>query len=382
MTRVRSRLTDDRTFLLHGDLHNHSLFSDGDGDPERAFDQMRAAGLDFAALTDHASIPHHSIPSLDPSAYPDADALQRARNAPRSFDDAAWRRTAQLADAADDPGTFTAIRGFEWTEPWVGHANVWFSDSYHDVQDPGCITGFHEWLTTAEPTALFGYNHPGREPGRFGDFTYLPGLAGRMVALEAFNRFDDYLFAEWSPGRCSGLLECLDAGWRPGLIGVSDEHGPSYALRGKGRTGLWVREHSRAGVREALLARRSFAAREVGLCLDATLDGVRMGGELRRDVTSHRLEVDLTVGQEYAGSALQLQVLAAGTGGSPDVLALVEPRDGEPTIVEVESSVRHRWLLVRVADTGRPNAWRGARGHPGNSYAVAYASPWYAPADV
>ena len=57
-------------------------------------------------------------------------------------------------------------------------------------------------------------------------------------------------------------MQCLDAGWTPGLIGVTDEHGRDWGHpEGKGRTGLFVTELSRSGVREALSNRRSFAAR-------------------------------------------------------------------------------------------------------------------------
>ncbi|MGH3945742.1 MAG: hypothetical protein ACRDSI_11945, partial [Pseudonocardiaceae bacterium] len=42
------------TVLVHADMHNHTLLSDGAGDPEAAFPSMRDAGLDVAALTDHA----------------------------------------------------------------------------------------------------------------------------------------------------------------------------------------------------------------------------------------------------------------------------------------------------------------------------------------
>ena len=53
----RSRLEPAGPFLVIADLHNHTVLSDGRGDPEAAFQQMRHAGLDVAALTDHASIP-------------------------------------------------------------------------------------------------------------------------------------------------------------------------------------------------------------------------------------------------------------------------------------------------------------------------------------
>ena len=50
-----SRLTRG-TSLVHADLHNHTLYSDGDGDPARAFASMRSAGVDAAALTDLAAL--------------------------------------------------------------------------------------------------------------------------------------------------------------------------------------------------------------------------------------------------------------------------------------------------------------------------------------
>src|SRR3954454_25194435 len=285
---------------------------------------MREAGLDVAALTDHASIPREQREELGLHQYPDADALAVARMMPRSFDEEAWRRTGELAEIFDAPGAFTALRGFEWTEPWLGHVNVWFSDDWVGVDTPGSMAGLFAFLDEHEPKALFGYNHPGREGGRHEEFALPPGagsaLPTRMVGLEACNRADDYLFG--LGGAESALAACLDAGWRPGLIGCSDEHGSSFGLAGRGRTGLWVHEHSREGVREALSARRTFATREVGLRLDAMLDGVRMGGALPGDRAE--LSVDLA-GSGYEGRRVELQVLtsAAVTGGrSPEVAVL------------------------------------------------------------
>ena len=215
----RSRIRPHDAFLVVADLHNHTLLSDGRGDPERAFAQMRAAGLDVAALTDHASIPREQRDELGLHQYPDADALDVARHMPRSFDEAAWERTAELADEFDLPGVFTALRGFEWTEPWLGHVNVWFSDSYQHVDTPGSLGGLFTFLAEREQKALFGYNHPGREGGRHEEFaTPADGegtdvdsadLNARMVALEAFNRSDDYLFGLGGAG--SAIVACLDA---------------------------------------------------------------------------------------------------------------------------------------------------------------------------
>lgn len=380
----RSRLVDDG-WLVYADLHNHSLLSDGQGDPEQAFAQLRAAGLDVAALTDHASIPHHRLEDLGLEHYPDADALAIARMGSRGIDDAAWRRTAALADEHDVPGTFTAIRGFEWTEPWLGHVNVWFSGDYLPVTTPGQLSGLHEWLSHQEPDALFGYNHPGREPGRLHEFAgpdaaYVAAadatsLTTRMVALELFNRTFDFLFEGVRDGLASPIVACLDAGWRPGFIGSSDEHGRSYGLAGRGRTGLWVREHSRAGVREALLDRRTFATREQGLRFDATLDGVRMG----RDVDSagrHELRVDIA-DPAHDGARLDVALLVGDGAGLPAVAASSSVTCGEVAAMAVTVPPGSPWSFVRVADPAQRNTTPGPAGHPANARALAYGSPWW-----
>src|SRR6195952_4094783 len=43
-------------FCVAADLHNHTRFSDGRGNAAAAFASMRSAGLDVAALTDHANL--------------------------------------------------------------------------------------------------------------------------------------------------------------------------------------------------------------------------------------------------------------------------------------------------------------------------------------
>ena len=361
--RRRSRLRDG-VVLLHADLHNHTMLSDGAGDPRSAFARLRAAGLDVAALTDHASIPRASVPHLRPGDYPDADALRLARLPPASIDAAGWALSAELADAADQPGEFTAIRGFEWTEPYVGHANVWFSESERDVHTPGRVAGLHDWLADAEPAALFGYNHPGREPGRFDGFVLDPRLVERMVGLELFNRTYDFGTVD---GR-SPLVDCLGAGWRPGLLGVSDEHGRDYGLPGKGRTGLWARENTRAGVREALLARASFATREPGLLLDATLGGEPAGATVPGDGD---LELRVDVAGLDAARPPVLQLLAADPGGASRtvVVAETEAGAGEPVGLQVRGP-HPPWLVLRVVDR------RGGDG-PDGRRTVAYASPWW-----
>ena len=218
---------------MHADLHNHTLLSDGDGDPALAFDSMRSAGLDVAALTDHSTLSDHVLGDVL------ADLLPPEYQQFAGLTPAGWARTKQYADAANADGAFTAIRGFEWTEPLLGHVNVWFTEHYVDVLQAGVMTPLLEWLRRKPGLVLdggadgiAGFNHPGREPGRFEEFRYDPRVRDRMVSLEMFNRRDDYLFEGYADGRSSPLCACLDAGWRTGITGVTDEHGTDWGIPG------------------------------------------------------------------------------------------------------------------------------------------------------
>jgi len=367
--------------LLIGDLHNHSLLSDGEGDPLTAFAQMRAAGLDFAALTDHASIPRHIVGGLRVEDYPSAAGFPLVRTAPRSLDQAEWVAAGHFADLHDDPGQFTAIRGFEWTEPWLGHINVWGSSEFLPVTTPGTVTGLHDWLVAEQPDALFGYNHPGREDGRFEGFRHDARLVDRMVSLEMFNRYDDYIAVGVRHGEPSPLLACLRAGWRPGLIGVSDEHGRDYGLRGKGRTGVWAESHDRAGVAAALLRREVFATREPGLRLSATLDSATLGSRVAP--AAHRLSVDLDATERWAGHDLVAQVLADDGDLLPGALAEVPLDPQGATSVDLDLPGRYPWLVLRIAVLGTSDRSIGLdEEHPLASRALAYGSPWWLRSDA
>jgi hypothetical protein len=378
-----SRITSGTT-LVHADLHNHTLLSDGDGDPALAFDSMRSAGLDVAALTDHATYSDNVLGDVLSGILP-PEYQQAAGLTPEG-----WARTRAYADAANADGAFTAIRGFEWSEPLLGHVNVWFTEHYVDVLQAGVMAPLLEWLRR-EPglvldggaDGLAGFNHPGREPGRFEEFRHDPRVRDRMVSLELFNRRDDYLFEGWADGKGSPLCACLNAGWRTGITGVTDEHGTDWGHpEGKGRTGLWVTEHSRDGVRQAMLARRFFATRTSGLRVDATASvaggpAAPMGSVLPTAGGDVTFTLDLERDASWVGRRLALQVLRPGT----DALAVPLVHEftvGDPVSVTVPlDAADGDWVLLRIADPSEANATPGPDGHPGNDLGVAYTSPWW-----
>ncbi|GGI09808.1 hypothetical protein [Egicoccus halophilus] len=396
---------------------------------------MRHAGLDVAALTDHtvaavalsapgvcAFVPDPPFGQTDPCS------------STLGMTGGEFERTAEYADAADDPHRFTALRGFEWSSPYLGHINVWFTRDVTDPLETGGLTaeglarigitldglrallgpladlpggaelldavrdagpdgmaGFYEWLRRSPSSALgggadgiAGFNHPNREPEVFDAFAYDERVRDRMVSMEILNRNEDYLFKNFAQGLPSPLVACLDAGWHVGLTGVTDEHGTNWGEPDdKGRTGLWLDRLTRDGVFAAMKSRRMFATRERGLRLDVGASGnTRMGGTVPGNAPRLDLEIDLDWGAERAGMPLEVQVLTSGdevpTVVHTQRIEVPAPRERRP--IRVSAPVDRRttsWAVVRIADPSRPNATPGPAGHPCNDYAVAYASPFY-----
>lgn len=424
-----------RQRLAHADLHNHTQMSDAVGDPGLAYQSLAAAGLDVAALTDHTvaaiSPPGPSLCSFVPDPpYGQKDPCSSFLG--MSAED--FVATAALADVANIPGTFTAIRGFEWSSPFLGHVNVWFTQDATDpletgglapdglaqvgltipvlrelmgplldapggeelierikASGPGTMQLFYDWLQR-DPAHLLGggadgiagFNHPNREPAVFDSFAYDQRVRDRMVSMEIFNRRDDYLFKNYDEGMLSPLVSCLDSGWYVGLTGVTDEHGDDWGdPDGKGRAGLYLNELTRDGVFEAMTARRFFATRERGLRLDVGVNGRTRMGQTVTD-TSPRLhfDIDLEWGTDRVGMPLEVQVLTSGeavpTVVHSEQVRLPPPSQGRPLrVTATVDRARTSWVVVRIADPSRPNDDPGPAGHPCNNYAVAYASPFY-----
>ncbi len=101
-----------------------------------------------------------------------------------------------------------------------------------------------------------------------------------------------------------------------------------------------------------------------------------MGSSLSRGARQQLL-VDLETTDRESDEIVQLQLLGPmGSDGAPTVIALADAKMGAVTEIDVDLP-DEGWVLLRVAQPGRGNDNPGPDGHPGNSYAIAYASPWW-----
>ena len=401
-------------FLVHTDLHNHSLISgDALGGPNKALNDIRARGIDVACMTEHA------VSGLGHGQY-DCPTWQKGGcRFAEGINANDWEAMDAIADAAYKPGSFVSFRGFEYSTPTIGHVNVWFgkdftdpahefalatpravseawrvfpqtkpvADQFKNAPDIAQITPFYEWLASAPGSFPFGggndaiaaFNHPGYF-GNFQDYMYHAKASRQMVLMETFNPINsdpDYFWYGSDSGLPNPFNACLNAGWRVGFHGVSDEHTGVYGQHGKGRGGLWVSSLTRGGVRRAMESKRTFATIEPGLRIDAAANGVPMGSAVRAGPRPVTIKLDIDRGPSWTGKRLLVEVVGPGKNGPAllDVIPLRVPAAHAPPLT---FTVRPHgpWLFLRFIDPQRKNhpLARAPFNHGG---AFAYASPWF-----
>ncbi len=264
-------------YCYHGDLHNHTSYSDGALTPTTALAIGRANGLDFMAITDHSY----------------------------AIDDAEWEDTLAAVQAATIPGEFVAIRGAEWTQGSEGHINVFntvrhptrsdmgyaYGDYVPGLEDGATVIGFYTWMVHTgtqavdEAGTLAQFNHPGWM--NFNDWAYHPEALDLLPLAEMGNGYGpSYVWSE------EQSIRALDYGWRVAPTDNADMHSPEWGAYPM-RTGIWATELTKGGVMEALRARRTFATEDTNYELAFKANGYWMGsgipntGSLQLEVTGH-----------------------------------------------------------------------------------------------
>jgi hypothetical protein len=234
--RIAIRLPEKREVLLAGDLHVHTVNSDGVLRTFELLDLCRRSGLDFVALTDH-------------------------------------NNTRQNDEIVDADG-ITVIPGMEYTN-YRGHANFFFPEGHGRLDADPLSNGFEEMRDTLAAArgmgATISLNHPYNDlcPWTFG----FEGFPWDMV--EAWNGTAD-------PGDARTIAwwhDLLCRGGRAPIVGGSDFH-RHEPLRAVGTPSTFVYAASRSAddIVAGLRAGRSFIAfSRAGPHLDLRVEGRGFG---------------------------------------------------------------------------------------------------------
>jgi len=216
---------------VRGDLHSHTLFSDGDSWPWESLHAAAEAGLDFLGITDHNGVGAHSATG------------------------------ARGASGPGQGGLPILIPGVEVTT-YGGHWNVWGTDRWYDFREPEPAAVEATMREAVAAGGLVSINHP--KP--FGPPWEYPEVRGHQ-AIEVWNGPWDALNTV--------ALDYWEARLRDGerliAFGGSDTHrlrapvpGSLFAPR-LGQPTTWAQVAGTptvAGVLDALRAGRSFLSAE------------------------------------------------------------------------------------------------------------------------
>jgi hypothetical protein len=266
--------------LFWGDLHVHTIFTDGLRCPEELYSFARdEAFLDVCALADHSE----------------------------GLTDDQWRYFAAVTNRFDRPGRFATLVAGEWTSMKYGHRNYYYpgddgpvlrsTEPPHDTLD-GFFAAVRRAGGLAVPhhsaNAVMGVDWSlGHDPEveRLAEIHSVWGSSERPGGEG--NPFPIRAIGGEKVGR--HVIDALRLGRRFGLIGSSDAHDgrpgdelhtlqegvPDYPdLHGQGLVGVWAPELSRRAVFEALWNRRCYAATNRRTLLRFSLAGRPMGSFL------------------------------------------------------------------------------------------------------
>ncbi|WP_251341787.1 DUF3604 domain-containing protein [Haloplanus halophilus] len=229
------RVTDDDRRVYWGDIHLHSIRSDGTGDAADGYRFGRdVMDLDVAAYTDHDTMGFFIPPGW-----------QRRRMHREYFEE-----LCSLADAFDDPGEFVALPAYEWTkQPNAGgHLNVYFEDGADATLIDSLAAEsntyerlwerLREWERTHDSRVVTVPHHPAEAmyPFDFAAVDYDDELAPLVEVYSQWgsserpgsegNRFPLAMGQGEMDEAGYYVRDAHRLGYRVGMMGSADFHGP------------------------------------------------------------------------------------------------------------------------------------------------------------
>ncbi|MBM3736373.1 MAG: hypothetical protein FJW39_11360 [Acidobacteria bacterium] len=328
--------------VVTGDFHIHTLYSEGTVMPSVRLYEAWTEGVDVVAITDHAEFLRTSLPEKRGRAFEEVRELAAAMGL-------LLIRGAEVSTVYSADGELmsqvTARKNTDFIVLFVEDENALFAPfdvAMERARSQGCI---NIWA------------HPGPEwgpiPQKFLEMGWLHGVEMRNTVTSAGTTVEQFAGSHFYP---QAAVWAREKGLS--LIASSDVHSPAQFERPTGAlrdfTLLLVKEPTQAGVREALLARRTMAwfdgmvwGRGEDLALLARhslrIAPMRVDGKLQGLLLRNACSIPLEVEVDPAARLLRLPPRAHTVPalGSAIVPAGV-PSGAAPT--EIEVRVRNLYL--------------------------------------
>ncbi len=301
--------------LYYGLLHSHTLFSDGSGTPEEAYQMAKDNNLDFFAITEH----NHSLAEL--GADERADKVLIANNHDLYNSNEPVTFTRHLTDGSEEEitaksdikaalditdSTFLALYGQEFSSISKGnHINLFDYDKVIN-SDNGNFKQFYTGIKDAEANEHYfpvvQLNHPvaiedlnSTEPNDYGiddlgpSFKNLVKETGKYVSLLELlsgpatknQIFGNYKYSGKFDLNDDDYYYYLRMGFKVSPTAGQDNHYKTWGTITDARTGVYSKSLARKDILEALRNRRTFATEDKNLQLEFYVNDQFMGSTLK-----------------------------------------------------------------------------------------------------
>ncbi len=315
--------------LYFGDLHNHTVYSDGwGGTPWDAYAAAIAGGADFMAVTDHDSYGFWLTPEE-------------------------WADTLAAA-AFYTSKSFVAMAGYEFWLAGSGEVNIFNTPDFPDVpEDPAqrpvpgsmdspfeALPAVYDWISR-QPGAVAQWNHPTYVTNNFFDFDFYSASRDvGMGLIEVWN--DTWFYTEAS------YIMALDRGWHVMPTANADTHAADWISGWELRTVLLAPRLTPADLYQAMSAGRGYATVDRNLRLSFTVNSEVMGTIL--SPTTTRYEVAVRAEDPDGLPITRIDIISDGG-------AVVASRAGGSAVIDWTTTLTSRtarYFYARVSSASNP----------------------------
>lgn len=245
--------------LYSGELHGHTLDSDGKGTIEQAYAYARdVAELDFFSITDHSN-------------YFKGDIYQVTH--------------VNNADSYNEPGKFVALYGFEQTysaATYYGHLNT---INYGAFTTRSTLLEDYYTAMTSDEYAIVMFNHPGYKWGNFCEYEFWSEEFDKVVNLsEIKGKSYDIEYAL-----------SLTKGWHLSPVYNEDNHQMSWGNVSEYCGYALAPALTRQNIVEAFQKNRTYTTTDKSLKIYYKINDEWMGARLN---SPDKLKVSITLSTE------------------------------------------------------------------------------------